>query len=145
MYLDHVTDAILKGIGEQVYSMWVNITDSLLSIVLIWFLLPKMGIIGYAVAIIIMEAYNFVLSMMRLRKRIRIRISVFSSVLSPFASALVSSLLVRTLFVRQGSGASVGWLASEIVFSVSAFIFADRLIFILSHGKGIVRKEKCKV
>jgi hypothetical protein len=92
-----------------------------------------------------MEAYNFVLSMLRLRKRIRIRISVLSSVLSPFASALVSSLLVRTLFVRQGSGASVGWLAAEIVFSVSAFIFADRLIFILSHGKGIVRKEKCKV
>ena len=36
MYLDHVTDSILKGIGEQVYSMWVNITDSILSVVLVW-------------------------------------------------------------------------------------------------------------
>ena len=135
MYLDHVTDSILKGIGEQVYSMWVNITDSLLSIVLIWFLLPKMGIIGYAVAIIVMEAYNFVLSMLRLSQRIRIRISLFSSVLCPFVSALASSLLVRMLFVRQGSGASVGWLVAEMVFSVSAFIFSDRIMFIVSQKK----------
>ena len=41
MYLDHVTDGILKGIGEQVYSMWVNISDSLLSVMLVWVLIPR--------------------------------------------------------------------------------------------------------
>ena len=66
MYLDHVTDSMLKGIGEQVFSMWVNITDSALSVALVWFLIPKMGILGYALVIIIMEAYNFILSYFRL-------------------------------------------------------------------------------
>ena len=35
-----ITDAILKGVGEQVFSMWVNITDSLLSVALVWILIP---------------------------------------------------------------------------------------------------------
>ena len=51
MYLDHVSDAILKGIGEQVYSMLVNISDAVLSIVLVIVLIPRMGVFGYAVVI----------------------------------------------------------------------------------------------
>ena len=71
MYLDHVADSVLKGIGEQVYSMWINITDAMLSIALVWLLLPKLGIMGYAVCIIVMEAYNFALSSARLLSKIR--------------------------------------------------------------------------
>ena len=35
MYLDGSVDSMLKGLGQQVYSMRVNILDSLLSVVLI--------------------------------------------------------------------------------------------------------------
>ena len=41
MYLDHVADNMLKGIGEQMYSMWVNIVDSLLSVFLVFVLFYK--------------------------------------------------------------------------------------------------------
>ena len=70
MYLDHVADSMLKGIGEQVFSMWVNITDSLLSVILVWVLIPRLGIIGYAFVIVIMEGYNFALSIWRLKKKV---------------------------------------------------------------------------
>ena len=122
MYLDHVTDAMLKGIGEHVYSMWVNISDSLLSVFLIWFLLPKMGISGYAFVIIVMESYNFVLSFIRLRARIKFKIKCIFSFFLPFGEALISALLAEGLFVFSGSLTRPLELIAKIVFSVCIFI-----------------------
>ena len=122
MYLDHVTDSVLKGIGEHVYSMWVNITDSLLSVALVWLLIPKMGIMGYAVCIIAMEGYNFILSALRLFKRIKFRISLMDAMLLPIISAFASGILVKKLFISAGMQTSPLWLTLEIVFSVCAFL-----------------------
>ena len=121
MYLDHITDQILKGIGEQVYSMWVNITDSLLSVLLIVLLIPRIGIAGYAIAIVLMEGYNFVLSMIRLRKRIRIRVDFLSAVALPLICSLVAALISRSLFIF-GSQESVIWIILKGVFMLSAFV-----------------------
>ena len=120
MYLDHVTDSILKGIGEQVYSMWVNVTDSLLSIILVVLLIPRMGIMGYAVVIIVMEAYNFLLSLARLRKRIRIRIALGRSAIAPLVSALFGAFITKKLFISAGASASVPILITTAVFTLCA-------------------------
>ena len=40
MYLDTVTDGMLRGLGEHVYSMRVNIIDSIISLILVYFLIP---------------------------------------------------------------------------------------------------------
>ena len=128
MYLDHVTDSVLKGIGEHVYSMWINITDSLLSVALVWILIPGMGIMGYAVCIIAMEAYNFLLSLVRLLKRIKFKISFMETLVLPFLSALLSSALVREAFVRAGRQTSPLWLTLEIIFSVCMFAGVYRIL-----------------
>ena len=121
MYLDHVADAMLKGIGEHVYSMWVNISDSILSIALVWFLIPTLGISGYALVIVIMEAFNFILSALRLYKRIRFKINLFSSFLLPLASASVAAIISRHLFTFNGANATALPLVLKLVFSVCAF------------------------
>ncbi|MBO7303805.1 MAG: polysaccharide biosynthesis C-terminal domain-containing protein [Clostridia bacterium] len=122
MYLDHVTDSILKGIGEHVYSMWVNISDSLLSVLLVWILIPKMGIAGYAVVIVVMEGYNFALSALRLRHRIKFKINPASSLLAPLLSALAASLISKSIFAKMGSTPHPAWLILEIVFAVAMFL-----------------------
>lgn len=124
MYLDHVTDGILKGVGEQVYSMWVNITDSLLSVILVYFLIPAMGITGYALVIIIMEGYNFLLSVLKLRRRVKFKIEYFISIVLPAVCAYVGVLLANEFFVFNGSTASGGWLTAKIFFAVCIFVFA---------------------
>lgn len=121
MYLDHVTDSMLKGIGEHVYSMWVNIADSTLSVVLVWVLIPVMGISGYAVVIVAMEAFNFILSAHRLHKRIRFRVHPVKTVLLPLACALVGARLTRALFVMNGAEATAPALVMKLVFSVCVF------------------------
>lgn len=136
MYLDHVTDAMLKGIGEQVYSMWVNISDSLLSVLLVWFLIPRLGITGYALVIVIMEGYNFLLSFFRLKKKISFNISLLGSLILPTFIAIFSSHMANKLFAFSGSGVSIPWIFMKIIFTVSLFL----LVFygikaILSFGK----------
>ena len=138
MYLDHVTDAMLKGIGEQVYSMWVNISDSLLSVFLVWFLIPRLGITGYALVIVIMEGYNFILSFFRLKKKISFEISIFKSLLFPAVIALLSSRIANELFAFSGSGISIPWMLLKMIFAISLFF----LFFYL--GKIITGLKKKK-
>ncbi len=140
MYLDHVTDSVLKGIGEHVYSMWINISDSILSIILVWFLIPKMGIIGYALCIIIMEAYNFIFSAIRLFTRIRFKINIFASVIYPMLAAFAASLTVNCIFISAGAGTTVFLLIMKIAFTVCLFIGIYRTLLLLESFVKKIRK-----
>ncbi len=122
MYLDHVSDSMLKGIGEHVYSMWVNISDSFLSIILVWTLIPRMGIMGYAVVIVAMEGYNFLLSAIRLYSKIKFKIHFLRSVVFPLAAAALSASLSKTLFVHSGNMTAPVWLFCEILFAICIFL-----------------------
>jgi len=62
MYIDNVVDAILKGLDKQVTVLKINILDLFTSILLIFIVIPKFGIIGYVFAIYFSEIFNFILS-----------------------------------------------------------------------------------
>jgi stage V sporulation protein B len=74
MYLDMVTDGCLKGLGQMMWAMGVNIADSVLSIVLVLILVPRFGISGYVGVIYIAELMNFALSIGRLAHLTEIRL-----------------------------------------------------------------------
>lgn len=132
MYLDHVTDQMLKGIGEQVASMWINITDSLLSVVLVYFLLPVLGVWGYAIMIIGMELYNFLLSFRRLRRRICFRIAPLVSVALPLFAALVSIRLCDCLFMMNGAVTHLPWMLAKALFCICIYIAVSAVLSLLS-------------
>ncbi len=131
MYLDHVADAILKGIGEHVYSMWVNIFDVIISIALVFFLLPIMGIAGYAIVIIVMEGFNFSLSLLRLRKRIKFKIDFFTSLIFPALSSAVSVLLSDLLISVKGESVGAGLLTVKLILAVCIFLAVNSLLNLL--------------
>ena len=134
MYLDHVTDAMLKGIGEQVFSMWVNIADAFLSVVLVWALIPVFDISGYAIVIVAMEIFNFTLSFLRLGRRVKFRLNPVRSVLLPFLAALVSVWLSATVFKSNGSATSAAMLVMKGVFATCVFVLI-RLIMLRKVDK----------
>lgn len=74
MYMDTVTDGMLKGLDQQVQSMRYNIIDSALCVVMVWFLLPKYSVKGYIFILYASELINFYLSIGRLIKICDIRI-----------------------------------------------------------------------
>lgn len=101
MYLDTAVDGMLKGLNEQLASMKYNIIDAAISVLLVYTLLPKMGIWGYVVCVFVTELVNDVLSLGRLLKvtgvRINIWRTVFCPVLSVIGAGTVTNLLMRTL------------------------------------------------
>ena len=139
MYLDHVADNMLKGIGEQVYSMWVNIADAVLSVALVFILIPVFGIAGYAIVIISMEAFNFLLSVMRLRKRIRFSLNILGSFLYPVLGALSCATISKLLFSECGRDAPIYVTLGKIVFAFLSFLALE---IIRRTAKNLHKKQK---
>lgn len=118
MYLDHIVDAMLKGMGKQVFSMIVNITDSLLSIVLVCVILPRLGAEGYVYVIVIAEIFNFACSFTGLCDCVCLRFDFLRSLVIPLAAILSSVTLCRRIFVYS---AGVFSLVARICFCVSVY------------------------
>lgn len=99
MYLDSITDGLLRGLGEHLYNMWVNIADSVISVIFVYVLLPKWAIYAYLFIICFTELFNFSLSIFRLSKLTDIKINFVSltvAVFSAVASVEITMLVLRT-------------------------------------------------
>ncbi len=66
MYTDMCVDGCLKGLGQQVWSMGINILDALAGLLLTWRLLPRYALAAYIGIIYATELLNFALSAGRL-------------------------------------------------------------------------------
>ncbi len=66
MYLDSVATGMLKGINEQVHSLWYSVVDSVVRITLIWVLLPSFGIVGFLFVMLVSNLLTCILSTHRL-------------------------------------------------------------------------------
>jgi stage V sporulation protein B len=97
MYIDTTTDAMLKGLGEQVYTMVINIADALISVILVWLLLPRMGIEGYILTIYIAEIFNAVCSIVRLLNASEMKVRVVKWVFKPLLCAVGATTIVYLL------------------------------------------------
>lgn len=68
LYSDIVTDAMVKGLGQQRYSVRYNILTSAMDVAFLFLLLPKYGIKGYFASFLVTHVVNFILSLRRLLK-----------------------------------------------------------------------------
>lgn len=123
MYLDTAVDSALKGIGEQLYTMKVNIADAFLSVIAVWLLVPVLGLDGYIAVIFISEIFNFALSIRRLTMVTGMRVPLVKSAAFPLissaASVGISVLTVRRLlFIPAGTA-----LSAAVGISLSAVLY----------------------
>ena len=123
MYIDTTVDNMLKGLGEQFYSMIVNIADSMLSVFLVWILIPRFGIYGYIITIYISELINASFSIVRLMKKSGFKPHLLKWVIKPLfciiGATSVSHIAFRFLALTQIS--SVTRLIVHIAFTVLTY------------------------
>ncbi len=100
MYIDTATDAMMKGLGEQVYSMKINIADALISVILVWLLVPQYGIWGYLVTIYISETFNTVFSITHLLSISHVRVRLFKWVYKPLFCIVGATCTCRLLLMQ---------------------------------------------
>ena len=129
MYLDTATDAMLKGLGQQVYSMNVNILDALVSVITVALLVPRMGIMGYLVTIYITEILNAALSITRLLYISGFRPKLHLVLLRPLASAVGATCIAKLLFfavpvagMNTGVSLAVHILLTSILYFILLYL-----------------------
>lgn len=119
MYLDHAVDAMLKGLGEQLYCMKVNIADSALSTVMVYLLCSKVGIYGYIITIYVAESFNIAMSMRKLVRVSGFSTNILDGFVKPVCAAVAAGAIIRYLPISAGGFAViVGGVLLTAVYTV---------------------------
>lgn len=141
MYLDSATDAMLKGLGEQVYSMKVNIIDASISVLSVWLLVPSLGVMGYIITIYVTELLNAAMSIVRLLNISELRPQVIRWVIAPLFSVVAATSLTRLLYALiPAFPTPVGHGSAVILLVAAAFL----LYALFSVTLGAVRREQIR-
>ena len=123
MYLDGSVDAMLKGLGEQLYTMKINIIDSALSVLLIWLLLPRLGINGYIVVIFITELFNTALSILRLICKLELKPPILKWIVKPIFNVAVSTGVARLIFFLLARSVQISKVFVVVEIIVASLIY----------------------
>lgn len=96
LYCDAITDAMIKGLGQQKASVRYNILTSGLDVFFLFLLLPRYGMKGYFFSFLVTHLLNFVLSVGRLKKIVG-QVSDLSLPVLTLGAAGISIFLCRTV------------------------------------------------
>lgn len=125
MYIETISDGLLKGIGEQKYSMRVTLSNCVLRIGAIFLLIPSTGAKGYIWLLIISNTYSFLMCYGRLIRVTSIHMRLFSTIAVPAIWAFISCMAGRifcntigfeNVFVTVLSGLSFSLVLYSLIF-----------------------------
>ena len=131
MYLDTAVDCMLKGMDEQLSVMRYNVADAAISMVLVYLLLPVLGIKGYILVIVLSEVFNFSLSLGRLIRVAKFEVDITERVVKPLLCAAISVLAARIL-----SRAGLPLPGSPIGFALLLALVSTGCYLLLLHLAG---------
>lgn len=90
MYLESMVDGILKGMNEQVATFRYTLVDCAVRIVLIWLLLPRIGMQGFLFVMLVSNLLTSLLNLRRLLVVAQIRFAWRQWLLGPTAAAVIA-------------------------------------------------------
>lgn len=123
MLYDHLADAILKGLNEQVSVVKYNIIDSVTSVLLVYFLVPLFGLSGYVFVVWFGEVMNCIMSSCKLVKRTGAPVKGFKWFVKPALSVTLSVYLTRTLLGYFHGGVGENIFSLMVAFAISTLIY----------------------
>lgn len=98
MYLNMVITSVLNALGEQVNSFKINLIESIIKILIIFFLVPVYGFNAYLLALFLTTILNTILYLYRLLKVSYIIFDISNWIFKPIFAAAVSGLITRFLY-----------------------------------------------
>lgn len=138
MYIDSSVDAILKGMNKQIYSMAVNIIDAATACIIIFILVPKIGVYGYIISIYVTEILNTTLSLTGMIKCARPNLKIFHQVVLPIfsicTSTYISNLILKILHHPFSP-------IVELILHISLVLILYAVFMILTRAFGKDEKE----
>lgn len=124
MYLDSISDGILKGLDRQKYTFHTALFDSSLRIVLIIALLPVFGIKGFIGIMYFSNLLTFLLHIVKLIHISRAHISITKYLVFPLTLSLTVTLCLDTLLRGICKFSDLVYVILLILLSASIYLFS---------------------
>lgn len=135
LYCDLMTDAMIKGLGQQKASVRYNIITNVMDVVLLFVLLPRYGITGYFVSFLVTHVVNFILSIRRLLLISKVRIPFYLPVMTLGCTG--AAILIAN-FVPSAFIAAIAFLIILICLLFLCRVISRRDILWI---RGLLRKK----
>lgn len=135
LYCDAITDAMIKGLGQQTACVRYNILTSSMDVALLFVLLPVYGMEGYFFSFLVTHLINFGLSLRRLLKLTGRILSVKTVILTAVATTL-SIFLANLLQAPILRGAAYVLLLGSLLYLFRVVGRKD-----IAWLKGLIRKK----
>ena len=127
LYLDHVVDAMLIGMNEQMKTLQYNTADSALRLAMIVTLTPLMGMNGYIATLFVSTIFNAGLSIRRLLRVSGLTIRAADWVIKPMLAALLSAVLASLFFRMAFPGLTGSGAIAAAQAALTALLYAGLL------------------
>lgn len=138
MYVETVSDGLLKAIGEQVKTLKYSVYNSILRVVLILFMVSKTGENGYLWLLVISNSFTYLLCRVRLYKVTGVKPRVRSDILLPLFCASAGGFCARAALKMLGFGVLASATAGTAVY-IGAFALL-MLLFARSRITGLFKR-----
>ena len=93
IYLENVAEGLLKGLGEQMTTLWLSVVNSVLRISLIYFLVSKRGMQGFLFVMIVSNIITSGLHLIKLLSISKLKIAWGSWVVKPLISIYIACVV----------------------------------------------------
>lgn len=147
MYLESIVDGMLKGLNQQIHSLWYSVLDSGSRIVMIIYIIPARGMGGFLFIMVISNLLTSLLNLNRLLRVTDVRMEWGNWVIKP-TLAIVLSAAITTLISRYMPFVSlhilrilIGGSITVILYCIFAFLLGALSVAELRRQK---EKRVCK-
>lgn len=95
LYLHIIVSGILNGLGEQVYIFKNNILSSVISILFIYFYIPKFGVFAFVIGSLLSLIVTTILAINKVMECTKIKFELSNWVFKPILAIVISTLVVK--------------------------------------------------
>lgn len=122
MYLDSISDGILKGLDQQSFSFKTAVSDSVIRIILILILLPISGLKGFILIMYFSNVLTCLLNVGRLLKVSGAKLYIIRELVIPTLLSFSVATLMDRVFAGLSSISNLVYIILICVFSVILYV-----------------------
>ncbi len=120
MYLDSISDGMLKGLDQQVSTFRHSVLDSTLRIILILLFLSRLGMDGFILIMYISNILTCLLNLIRLIRFANVKLQYIRSLFLPALASTGITLCLDTL-LRHFNLPNIIYISAITVFSIAIY------------------------
>lgn len=121
MYLDSISDGILKGLDQQSFTFRTAVSDSVIRIILIISLLPISGLKGFIGIMYFSNLLTCLCNVGRLLKISKARLKIGKEIILPLCSAVIVSIISKSILLLLPVPNIMVYIIFLCIISISAY------------------------